>query len=218
MATGARQVSLMSLDPKTIPSAPAENEPANAIYESSETLALMARRRSTKAGHFTEPGPTDAQLDALIRLAARVPDHGKLAPWRFVIMSGQGRDRAGAKLAAIVAHDGKDETQQQFARDLFKRAPVVVMVVSSAAPHPKIPEWEQVQSASAACFAMLIAAHAMGFAGCWLTEWPTYDGRAREALGLAEHERIAGFVYLGTAREPALERFRPDVAARVSRF
>ncbi len=208
----------MSLDPKIIPSAPAENEPANATCESPETLALLARRRSTKAGHFMEPGPSDAQLDALIRLAGRVPDHGKLAPWRFVIIAGEARARAGEKLAAIVAHDGKDESQQQNARGLFTRAPVVVMIVSSAAPHPKIPEWEQTQSASAACFALLLSAHAMGFAGCWLTEWPAYDGRARDALGLADHERIAGFVYLGSAREPAIERFRPDVSTRVLRF
>ena len=208
----------MSLDPRDIPPPPVENEPCNAIYESSETLKLLARRRSTKAGHFMEPGPSEAQLDALLRLAARVPDHGKLAPWRFVVMAGEGRARAGEKLAAIVAHDGKDETQQGFARTLFTRAPICVMVVSSAAPHPKIPEWEQIQSASAACFALLIAAHAMGFAGCWLTEWPTYDARAREALGLAAHERIAGFLYLGTAREPAIERFRPDLATRITRF
>ena len=208
----------MSIDPKTIPAAPAENEPANAIHESSETLALLSRRRSTKAGHFTEPGPSPAQLDALLRLAARVPDHGKLAPWRFVVMEGDGRARAGEKIAEVKAHDGVDATQIQFARDLFLRAPVVVMVVSSAAPHPKIPEWEQVQSASAACFALLISAHAMGFAGCWLTEWPVYDARARAALGLAEYERIAGFLYLGTAREPAIERFRPDVMTRISRF
>lgn len=214
----ARQVSAMSIDPEALPPLPAENEPANASCESLETLALLARRRSTKVAHFVEPGPSEAQLDALLRLAARVPDHGKLAPWRFVIIAGEARARAGAKLAEIVAHDGQSEVQQQFAAGLFARAPVVVMVVSSAAPHAKIPEWEQVQSSSAACFALLLGAHAMGFAGCWLTEWPTYDARARAALGLAEHERIAGFVYLGAAREPAIERFRPDVATRISRF
>ena len=88
----------------------------------------------------------------------------------------------------------------------------------TAAPHPKVPEWEQKLSAGAVCFSLLIAAHALGYAGSWLTEWPAYDARARAALGLAEHERIAGFIYLGTAREPATERVRADVSARISRF
>jgi nitroreductase len=100
----------------------------------------------------------------------------------------------------------------------FLRAPCVVVVVSRAAPHPKIPEWEQQLSAGAVCFAVLLAAHASGWAGCWLTEWPAYDARARAALGLAEHERIAGFLYLGTAREPAIERARPNLDSLISRF
>jgi nitroreductase len=207
----------MSIDPALIAPAPRENEPCNAFFESAETLALLARRRSTKVAHFAEPGPSPAQLDALIRLAARAPDHGKLAPWRFVIMAGEARVRAGEAIAAVISSDaGVDETQLGFARALFLRAPAVVMVVSRAAPHPKIPEWEQQLSSGAACYGLLIAAHAMGFAGCWLTEWPAYDARARAALGLAEHERVSGFVYLGAAREPALERARP--APLVTRF
>jgi nitroreductase len=200
----------MPIDPSRIPPAPAENEPANAVFESAETLALLARRRSTKAAHFAEPGPNAAELDALIRLAARAPDHGKLSPWRFVIMAGDARARAGDAIAGVIMDDaGIDDLQLAFARQLFLRAPAVVMVVSRAAPHAKIPEWEQQLSAGAVCYGLLIAAHAMGYAGCWLTEWPAYDARARAALGLAAHERIAGFVYLGTAREPALERMRP---------
>ena len=97
-------------------------------------------------------------------------------------------------------------------------APACVMVVSSPRPNPKVPEWEQVLSAGAVCFNLLLAAHAMGYAGCWLTEWPAFDARARAALGLAEHERVAGFVYLGSSREPAIERFRADAASRASRF
>lgn len=209
----------MPLPISVIPPALRENEPADAVHESAETLALMARRRSTKVAHFIGPGPSSDEIDALIRLGARVPDHGKLGPWRFVVMEGDARARAGEALAKVIAKDeGVDELRLGAARNLFNRAPAVVMVVSTAAPHAKIPEWEQQLSSGALCFAMLLAAHAMGYAGCWLTEWPTYDARARAALGLADHERIAGFVYLGTAREPAIERVRADAGVRITRF
>ena len=209
----------MPLPASAIPAPPQENETVDAVHESREMLALLARRRSTKVGHLSEPGPSDEQINALLRLAARVPDHGKLGPWRFVVIAGGARARAGEALANVIANDdGVDDTRLAAARGLLQRAPVCVMVVSTAAPHPKIPEWEQEQSAAMASFALLLGAHAMGFAGCILTEWPTYDARARAALGLAEHERIAGFVYLGTAREPATERFRANIASRITRF
>ena len=209
----------MPLSLSAIPPAPREGEPCEAVHESADTLALLARRRSTKVAHFIEPGPNSAEIDALIRLAARVPDHGKLGPWRFVVMEGEARGRAGEAIAAVIAGDeGVDELRLTAARNHFKRAPAVVMVVSTAAPHAKIPEWEQQLSSGAVCFSMLVAAHAMGYAACWLTEWPAYDARTRAALGLAEHERVAGFVYLGTAREQPTERVRADAGARISRF
>ncbi len=193
----------MSIDPSRIPPAPAEGAAVNASSTSAETLALLALRRSTKIAHLCAPGPEPAQIAALIRLAARVPDHGKLSPWRFLVIEGDARARAGAALAAAAP-----DQPEPLTHGLFLRAPVCVAVISRAAPHAKIPEWEQLLSAGAVCFGLLIAAHAMGFAGAWLTEWPTYDARARDALGLAEHERIAGFVYLGAAGEPAVERER----------
>ena len=209
----------MPLPLSVIPPAPREGEPCEAVHESAETLALMARRRSTKVAHFVEPGPSNEEIDTLIRLAARVPDHGKLGPWRFVVMEGDARDRAGEAIAGVIAADvGVDEVRLAAARNHFKRAPAVVMVVSTAAPHPKIPEWEQQLSSGAVCFAMLVSAHALGYAASWLTEWPSYDARTRAALGLAEQERVAGFVYLGTAREAPTERVRADASARVSRF
>jgi nitroreductase len=209
----------MALDPSIIPPSPRENEPAVAARESPETLALLARRRSTKIGHLSEPGPTGAALEALIALAARVPDHGKLGPWRFIVIEGDARARAGVSLARVIEGDaGVDQSQISFSRGLFLRAPTCVIVVSTAAPNPKIPEWEQLLSSGAVCFSLLVSAHALGYAGCWLTEWPTYDARARTALGLTEHERIAGFVYLGSAREATTERVRPDVGSRISRF
>jgi nitroreductase len=209
----------MVLPLSVIPVSPAEGQPANAIRESAETLALLARRRSSKVMHLAEPAPSSAEIDALIALAARVPDHGKLGPWRFVVFEGEARARAGEALANAIANDaGVDQARLSHTRNLLQRAPACVMVVSAAAPHPKIPEWEQQLSSAAACFSLLLAAHALGYGGCWLTEWPAYDARARAALGLAEHERIAGIIYLGTPREPAIERVRADVSPRISRF
>jgi len=203
------------IDASAIPPVPAENDPLPAAQPSPATLALLARRRSTKAIALAEPGPGAAEIAALLDLASRVPDHGKLGPWRFLVIAGEGRARAGAAMAEALGADAQDSA---FERARFLRAPVVVAVISNAAPHPKIPEWEQVLSAGAACFALLAAAHAMGFAGCWLTEAPAYDPRARAALGLAEHERVAGFVYLGTATVAPTERARPDAASRTAWF
>ena len=209
----------MPLPLSAIPTQPRESEPADAMRESTETLALLARRRSTKIAHLSEPGPSSAEIDALIGLAGRVPDHGKLGPWRFVVFEGEARTRAGEALAQVIARDdGVDALRLEAARNLIKRAPACVMVVSSPVELIKVPEWEQQLSAAAACFALLLSAHALGFAGCWLTEWPAYDARARKALGLSDHERIAGFIYLGTAREPATERVRASVNTRISRF
>lgn len=189
------------------------------MRESAETLALLAQRRSTKVMHLAEPGPNRAEIDALIALAARVPDHGKLGPWRFVVIEGDGRARAGDALERVIANDeGVDDLRREHVRNIFNRAPLVVMVVSSVVAHPKVPEWEQQLSSAAACFSLLISAHALGYAGCWLTEWPAYDARARAALGLAEHERIAGFLYLGTASTAPIERVRADASSRISRF
>ncbi len=210
----------MPIDPSRLPAPPREGEPLPAAQESLEALALLARRRSTPIALMGEPGPDPAQTAALIRTAARTPDHGKLGPWRFVVLAGDGRDRAGAALAALAgeANPGAGPERLAFERDRFRRAPVVVMVVSTAAPHPKVPEWEQVLSAGAVCFQLVLAAHLMGFAAAWLSEWPTYDAAARAALNLAPHERIAGFIYIGSAKMAPAERVRPDVEARISVF
>ncbi|MBY0563740.1 MAG: nitroreductase [Hyphomonadaceae bacterium] len=201
-----------------IPVLPAENELCNAICESADMLALLARRRSTKVVHFTAPGPSSEELDALIRLAARVPDHGKLGPWRFVAIEGDARVRAGEALASVLAKDNADQASLDKARETFLRAPVCVMVVSTAAAHPKIPEWEQQLSVGAVCFSLLLTAHAAGYGGCWLTGWPCYDARARGGLGLGAQERIAGFIHLGAPTERPTERVRADIGARISRF
>lgn len=208
----------MSLDPQLIPASPAENEPAIPAARSPETLALLARRRSVKAHELREPGPSADQLDALVHLAARAPDHGKIGPWRFVIIEGEARARISAQLGEIAAGLPQMTPERlAFEQNKFTRAPACVMVVSSPAAGARIPEWEQQLSAAAVCYGLLLAAHAMGFAGCWLTEWPAYNAEARATLGLDEAERVAGFVYLGSPpAQPTLERARAPV--RVTRL
>jgi nitroreductase len=185
-----------------------------------DTLALLQRRRSVPPLALEEPGPSPEQLAILLKIAARVPDHGKLAPWRFIVFAGEGRDRAGEALASILRSDDPQlaEKRLELERNRLKAAPVAVGVVSRAAPHVKIPEWEQILSAGAAAMTLVIAANAMGFGTSWLTEWYAYDTRAKAALGLAETENFAGFVHIGTAKAIPEDRVRPDMDAVVSYF
>ncbi|MEL7028543.1 MAG: nitroreductase, partial [Pseudomonadota bacterium] len=146
----------------------------------------------------------------------RVPDHGKLSPWRFIVIAGDARAQLGQVLAAAFRDDqpGAAPEVLAFEAGRFERAPVTVAVVSTAQPdHAKIPEWEQILSSGAACQTMLIAANAMGYAAQWLTEWYAYDARVADALGLSAHERVAGFIYIGSPGAEPLERARPDVEA-----
>lgn len=209
----------MTVDARLVPEPPPLDAALPWAQPSLETLALLSQRRSTKIIHLIEPGPTPAQLEALLRLAMRAPDHGKLAPWRFLVIEEEGRARAGEALARVIAGDpGVDEGRLVIERERFLRSPLCVTVISTAQPHPKIPEWEQQLSAGVVCFQLLLAAHAMGYGGCWLTGWACYDARARSSLGLIDHERIAGFIHLGSADRPAEERPRPSLEGRVSRF
>jgi len=134
-----------------VPASPLENEPAAAARESIDTLALMAQRRSTKIANLAAPGPAPDEIDTLLRLAARVPDHGKLGPWRFVVIEGEGRQRAGEAIAGVAEARGETPDRVAFERRRFELAPCAIMVVSTAAPHAKIPEWEQVLSVVAVC-------------------------------------------------------------------
>lgn len=178
----------------------------------------LALRRSVSANDLAEPGPDAEQLATILQLAARVPDHKKLAPWRFILFQGELRQHFGDVLAGILARKEPDASPDRLdmERRRFLRAPVVVAVVSAAQARPGVPEWEQVLSAGAVCLNMLHAAASFGFAGNWITEWYAYDDDVRGALGCAAHERIAGFVYIGTGRIPPKERDRPDMAAITS--
>lgn len=183
-------------------------------------LDYLRARRSVPAAQLTWPGPDHATLADMLTIAARVPDHGKLAPWRFVVFEGPARERAGELMAALRhRRDGiiePDELARE--RERFARAPVVVAVISTAAPHAKIPEWEQVLSAGCVALNLLHAARAHGFAANWLTEWVAYDEDAKAALGIARNERVAAFVHIGTPTIVPTDRVRPDVEAITTRF
>lgn len=185
-----------------------------------DALELLAVRRSVKPSELLLPAPTPEQLEQLLTLAARVPDHGKLSPWRFIVFEGEARRAAGEAIAKAFAADHPEADADRLAieRDRLARAPLVIAVVSRAQPHPKIPEWEQVLSAGAAAMNLVVAAHAMGFAANWITEWYAYDRRVLERLGLAAEERIVGFVHIGTPAKPPEDRPRPPLSDIVTRF
>jgi nitroreductase len=185
----------------------------------SDTIALLKRRRSVPPAIMTGPGPAQEELTTILTVAARVPDHGKLVPWRFVVFEGRARERAGRIALGIRLGDKPDLDEAARAEELrrFARAPLVVGVVSRAAPHVKIPEWEQVLSAGAVCMNLIVASRALGFSATWLTEWPAYDARFRLAIGLAEREKIAGFIYIGKA-VAVEDRPRPPLTEIVTTF
>jgi nitroreductase len=185
-----------------------------------DSLSRLQQRRSVPPRWLGEPGPGQAEIETLLTIAARVPDHGKLAPWRFVLIEGEARHRLGDTLATLFQADQPDADAEKVAteRARFAQAPLVVAVVSRAVPHVKIPDWEQVLSAGAVCMNLLNASSALGYGAAWLTGWAAYDRRVLDALGLAPDERIAGFIHIGTPKENPADRSRPDLADIVTRF
>ncbi|MCI4677918.1 nitroreductase [Rhodoblastus acidophilus] len=183
-------------------------------------IKLLAARRSAPPIQMRGPGPSAEELRTLLTLAARVPDHGKLAPWRFIVFEGEGRARAGEILAEVFAgREPSAESQRlEQERGRFARAPLVIAVVSRAAPHVKVPEWEQELSAGAVCMALTVAASAMGFRTAWLTEWYAYDRNVLARFGLADQERIAGFIYIGRVDNAPEDRTRPDLDRLITTF
>jgi nitroreductase len=161
-----------------------------------------------------EPGPSAGELELLLTLAARAPDHGKLAPWRFVVLRDEGKRAFVDRLEAI-AEARPDAAKAQAKLGKIKSPPVTVAVISRLSPGD-IPEWEQRLSAGAVCTLLITAAQAMGYGANWITDWYAYDAGAEELLGLGKGESVAGYVHLGTAAEAPLERVRPDMASIVS--
>jgi nitroreductase len=185
-----------------------------------DALELLKTRRSVKPQELAGPAPSETDIETLLTIASRVPDHGKLTPWRFVVFSGEARLQAGDAIAAAFQADHPEAKPEHvdMERTRLARAPLVIAVVSRAAPHVKIPEWEQVLSAGAAAMSLVFAAHALGYAANWITEWYAYDRRVLDALGLAPYEKIAGFVHIGRPAEPPTDRPRPPLSDIVTRF
>ncbi len=185
-----------------------------------DALGLLLSRRSGSAKAMGEPGPDASQLDTILSAATRVPDHGKLTPWRFIIFEGTARAAFGDRLATLFQQSQPAAIEElvDAERRRFLRAPTVVAAISRAQGNAKVPEWEQILSAGAACMTLLTAAHALGFAGSWVTEWYAYDLRVRPILGLEAHERVAGFIYLGTPSVALEDRPRPELTAVVTRW
>jgi nitroreductase len=184
-------------------------------------LNVLATRRSVKPDRLEAPAPSGEQLDRILTIAARVPDHKKLVPWRFIVFEGEARAAAGELFAAACQAEEKDPpspVRLDTERGRFLRSPLVVGVVSRVAKRPGAPEWEQILSAGAAAFNLCLAANALGYGTSWITEWIAYSPMVREKLGLAENERIAGFVYIGTPKEKPEERERPNLADIVTRW
>lgn len=186
----------------------------------SDFIDLLKSRRSVKPIEMTGPGPSPVELESILTLGARVPDHGKLVPWRFIVFETEARARAGDIFARIFRDRNATATvdQVEVERKRFMHAPLVIGVVSTARPHVKIPLWEQELSAGASVMNIVTAANALGYAANWLTGWAASDRNVLEALGLAADERIAGFVHIGRATRRPEERERPSLASIVTRF
>jgi nitroreductase len=182
---------------------------------------FLAARRSVKPDRLAAPGPTPEQLRQILTVGTRVPDHKKLAPWRFIVFEGDARKNMGevfAKACEAEESQPPSHVRLELERGRFLRAPLVVAVVSSIKPRPGAPEWEQILSAAAVCFNTCLAANALGFGTSWITEWIAYSKTVREALGLKESERIAGFIYMGQPMEKPSDRERPSVDALITQW
>ena len=195
----------------SVPQPPEFGQPTPFGQVHPEILAFLAQRRSSSPQHLAAPGPSGQQLQDLLRIAARVPDHGKLFPWRFVILEGAAKTELAARYEAL-AKERPDPDKAAAVLFKLKVPPMAVVVVSRVVDGP-IPAWEQLLSAGACCQTLVIAATAMGFGANWITDWYSYDPRATALLGIESNEQVAGVVLIGAPTEAPLERVRPDVEA-----
>jgi nitroreductase len=190
------------------------------LNDTSSALSLLKTRKSASVKAMGEPGPSPEQLKAILEIAVRVPDHGKLTPWRLVLFEGSARQKFGEIIKARwqKLHPDHGAESLAFQASLFLRAPTVIAVVSKAGPHVKIPQWEQLLSAGALTQNMLLAAAALGVGAQWNTDWIAYDREIMAAMGLSEAEKIVGFVYFGTPQAELEDRPRPDPENLVTRW
>jgi nitroreductase len=185
-----------------------------------DAIDLLKTRRSVKPREMISPGPSPAELETILTIGTRVPDHGKLAPWRFIIFEGDARVRAGDIIAGVFAR--KDPNASPAEIDVEKRrltdAPLVIGIVSFTKPHPKVPPWEQELSAGASAMNIVTAATALGYGACWLTGWFAFDRDVLDGFGLKADEKLAGLIHIGTVSKPSEDRPRPVLSDIVTRF
>jgi nitroreductase len=181
---------------------------------------FLSQRRSIKPDKLVSPGPTPDELSQILTAGTRVPDHKKLSPWRFIVFEGEARARIGDVFADACAKEdksGPSAMRIEQERSRFLRSPMVIAVISSPKPS-SAPEWEQVLSTGAVCYNTCLAANALGFGTCWITEWIAYSATVAAALQLGEREKIAGFLYIGRVTEKPDDRDRPNLAQIVSHW
>jgi nitroreductase len=183
------------------------------LNDRSSTLSLLETRRSGKPREMVEPGPSDAEMERILTIGSRIPDHGKLAPWRFIIVSREQRTALADLLARALPESDPEAGPAHFqkALEFAHQAPSLVVLVSAPVPDHKIPVWEQQLSCGAAAMNLLTAAHAMGYVGGWITGWAAYSEQVRAAF-CGPGERIAGFIFLGSPGVELQERPRPDLS------
>jgi nitroreductase len=186
------------------------------LNDNSSALALLETRRSGKPRDLVEPGPPDEELQRILNIAVRAPDHGKLSPWRFVIVSREKRQALAKMLRRALPESDPEATEAHYAKALqfAHQAPAMIVLISAPIRGHKIPVWEQELSCGAVGMNLLHAAHALGYVGGWVTGWQAYSERVRLAF-CDEGERIAGFIFLGTPASPLEERPRPDLSTLV---
>ena len=181
---------------------------------SPDMVQRLCQRRSAPAQSLTAPAPSREQLDQILSIGARTPDHGKLFPWRFVVLGPQSRADLAAQLTQMATRQGRADKDLKVLSKLTN-PPLTIMVVSTPIEGHKVPVWEQKLSAGAVCMNIEHAADAMGFSASWITDWYSYDPDATALFGIKSDETIAGFIHLGTLSEGPLERPRPDMADKV---
>jgi nitroreductase len=186
----------------------------------SDTIDFLKTRRSVKPREMSSPGPSPEELETILTIGARVPDHGKIAPWRFIVFEGDARERAGAVIAQVFSRNKPEATPAEIAVEQARlmEAPLVIAVVSTPKPHPKVPAWEQELSAGASCMNIVAAATALGYGANWLTGWIAYDRDVLAGLGLKDGEKLAGFIHIGSRTRDIEDRPRPVLSEIVTRF
>lgn len=184
-------------------------------FVTTSVIDFLSARKSAPIDLLTEPAPSDSEIETMIRIASRVPDHGRLAPWRFILYRGDVRREIGDKLAelAVKLEGPLPEMRLEKERTRFSRAPLVIGVVAIVRDNPKIPQWEMFLSGGAAAMNLVLAANALGYGTNWISNWYSDSDEGRAILGIGRNERVVGFVHIGTFAGEAPERPRPDVGS-----